>query len=94
LKDCFFGRYEDTCSSNAELIILQKIFKLTGLKRNEIFLDLGHGIGNAPIQAAATIGCESRGLELVKNRFSLSSAIQRKFCTLLKNREKEAQKVG
>ncbi len=72
---------------------MQKIFKLTDLKRHEIFLDLGHGIGNAPIQAAATIGCEGRGVELVKNRFSLSLAFQRRFCNLLEKTKDDMHEV-
>lgn len=41
---------------------------MTNLKPEEIFLDIGHGIGNATLQAAFTIGCESRGIEIVPER--------------------------
>lgn len=63
----------------------QKIFDITGLKRNDIFLDIGHGIGNAPIQAAVTLGCEARGLELVKDRFFESCKIRDSIVNALKN---------
>jgi len=35
---------------------------------NDIFLDIGHGIGNATLQCAFTVGCESRGIEIVPER--------------------------
>ena len=63
----------------------QKIFDITGLNRNEIFLDIGHGIGNAPIQAAVILGCEARGLELVEDRFLESCKIRDSILTTLKN---------
>jgi hypothetical protein len=46
------------------------------LKKDEIFIDIGHGIGNAVLQAALTIGCNSRGLELNRDRFLLSKEFQ------------------
>lgn len=77
----------------AFFLFFKKIFELTGLQRNEIFLDLGHGLGNAPIQAAATIGCEGRGLELVENRCLLSFAFQEMFCNLTKENSANIQQV-
>jgi len=47
---------------------MEEISKLADLKRNEIFLDIGHGLGNAVLQAAFTVGCEARGLEVVPER--------------------------
>ena len=44
------------------------------VKPDEIFIDIGHGIGNTPCQAAYTIGCESRGIELVQDRYDISIA--------------------
>ncbi len=38
------------------------------LDQNDIFIDIGHGIGNALLQAAYTMGCESRGIEVVDSR--------------------------
>ncbi|KAJ1450324.1 hypothetical protein M885DRAFT_532706 [Pelagophyceae sp. CCMP2097] len=46
----------------------QQIAVLAGLTRDEIFVDVGHGIGNAPIQLSFTIGCEARGIELSLGR--------------------------
>ncbi|GMH69053.1 hypothetical protein TL16_g05069 [Triparma laevis f. inornata] len=46
----------------------QKIAELTDLKASEIFVDVGSGVGNAPMQMACTVGCESRGIELMPDR--------------------------
>jgi cyclopropane fatty-acyl-phospholipid synthase-like methyltransferase len=47
------------------------------LKDDDVFLDLGHGIGNICIQAAYTIGCEARGIELVKARHLVAKDVLR-----------------
>jgi len=33
------------------------------LQATNLFLDIGHGIGNTCLQAAYTIGCDARGIE-------------------------------
>jgi len=38
------------------------------LQSSDIFIDIGHGIGNATLQAAYTRGCESRGIEIMEDR--------------------------
>jgi hypothetical protein len=35
--------------------------------RHDVFLDIGHGIGNTCLYASYCIGCESRGIEVVKS---------------------------
>lgn len=47
---------------------MKKIAEITRLAPGDIFLDIGHGIGNAALQCAFTIGCESRGVEIVPER--------------------------
>lgn len=66
----------DINSCNAFFVFGKKIFEHTNLKKDEIFIDIGHGIGNAVLQAALTIGCNSRGLELNRDRFLLSKEFQ------------------
>uniref|UniRef100_A0A7S4M4R7 Histone-lysine N-methyltransferase, H3 lysine-79 specific n=1 Tax=Odontella aurita TaxID=265563 RepID=A0A7S4M4R7_9STRA len=46
----------------------KRIIDMTELKPSEIFLDIGHGAGNACLQAAFTVGCEARGVEVVPER--------------------------
>ena len=38
------------------------------LDKESVFLDIGHGIGNACLQAAYTFGCETRGIEVDSGR--------------------------
>jgi hypothetical protein len=57
---------------DSPLVYLKMIFERAALKKDEIFIDIGHGIGNAVIQAALTIGCNSRGVELNSDRYALS----------------------
>ncbi len=54
------------------------------MKSNQIFANLGHGIGNTVIQAAATIKCEARGIELDEGRFKLSLKFRDHMCALMK----------
>lgn len=42
------------------------------LEKGQVFCDIGHGIGNLPIQAALTRGCESRGIEMVGDRHAIA----------------------
>lgn len=57
---------------------LQRLFRdIMGVEKKNIFVDLGHGIGNACLQSAYTIGCQSRGVELVDARFYASEAFRR-----------------
>ena len=48
-----------------------------GVEKKNTFVDLGHGIGNACLQASYTIGCHSKGVELVDARFYTSEAFRR-----------------
>ena len=42
------------------------------LKRSDVFLDIGHGVGNTCLQASYCTGCESRGIEIIKDRYDVS----------------------
>ncbi len=53
------------CCCHSPQKLLTTILELT---EDDIFLDFGHGIGNACLQAAYTIGCEARGIEVVSDR--------------------------
>jgi len=68
---------------------LQKIFKLTKLKQEDRFLDIGHGIGNAPLQAAYTIGCNSRGIEISKDRHFIAKLFEADLVELTSLKEKK-----
>jgi hypothetical protein len=50
--------------------------RLLHLRKNDVFVDIGHGIGNTLLQAAHTVGCEARGIEVVQSRNFLAQT----FC--------------
>jgi hypothetical protein len=47
---------------------VEKVFDLLNLSGNDVFLDIGSGIGTIPLQALCTRGCESRGVEILVER--------------------------
>ncbi|KAL1892017.1 Nucleosomal histone H3-Lys79 methylase [Ceratocystis pirilliformis] len=49
------------------------------MKSNQVFVDLGSGVGNVVIQAALEIGCESWGCEMMENACNLGDAQVREF---------------
>ena len=54
---------------------LEQIFEIMDLKESDIFIDLGHGIGAASLQASYTRGCEARGIEKMEGRFNVSTLL-------------------
>ncbi|KAJ9602923.1 Nucleosomal histone H3-Lys79 methylase [Cladophialophora chaetospira] len=51
---------------------LNKIFEETRLRSDQVFVDLGSGVGNCVLQAALETGCESWGCEMMKNCHALA----------------------
>ncbi|RAK82914.1 histone H3 methyltransferase [Aspergillus costaricaensis CBS 115574] len=58
---------------------ISTIFKETGLKSGQVFVDLGSGVGNVVLQAALEIGCESWGCEMMNNAAHLAELQQAEF---------------
>ncbi|KAE8131839.1 S-adenosyl-L-methionine-dependent methyltransferase [Aspergillus pseudotamarii] len=58
---------------------ISTIFKETGLKSGQVFVDLGSGVGNVVLQAALEIGCESWGCEMMQNACELAELQQTEF---------------
>lgn len=46
---------------------------------NQVFVDLGSGVGNVVLQAALEIGCESWGCEMMENACNLAEAQEEEF---------------
>ena len=44
------------------------VARITGLRADDVFVDVGCGVGNAVVQMACTVGCEARGIELMPER--------------------------
>ena len=53
--------------------------KIMQLKEDDVFLDIGHGIGNSCLQAAFTSGCEARGIEVVYSRNNIACVYRDKI---------------
>lgn len=58
---------------------LSTIFRETHLKSNQVFVDLGSGVGNCVLQAALEIGCEAWGCEVMKNPAKLAGKQAEEF---------------
>ena len=58
-----------------------------GVEKENTFVDLGHGIGNACLQASYTIGCKSNGVELVDARFYASEAFRRSLAKVVETKK-------
>jgi hypothetical protein len=67
-SNAIYGRIQTTAAH----YLLNSIAQLTP---RSVICDLGHGIGNLIIQAAYTIGCECRGIELISARHSVAEAL-------------------
>ncbi|GAM88280.1 hypothetical protein ANO11243_063130 [Dothideomycetidae sp. 11243] len=52
--------------------LASEMFRETGLRSDQVFVDLGSGVGNVVLQAALEIGCESWGCEMMKNPCDLA----------------------
>ncbi|PGG99991.1 histone-lysine N-methyltransferase, H3 lysine-79 specific [Helicocarpus griseus UAMH5409] len=55
------------------------IFKQTKLKSNQVFVDLGSGVGNVVLQAALEVGCESWGCEVMQNACDVADLQGKEF---------------
>ncbi|PQE33438.1 Histone-lysine N- H3 lysine-79 specific protein [Rutstroemia sp. NJR-2017a WRK4] len=51
----------------------------TRMKSDQVFVDLGSGVGNVVLQAALQIGCESWGCEYMPNASRLAAAQKKEF---------------
>ena len=51
----------------------------TKMKSDQIFIDLGSGVGNVVLQAALEIGCESWGCEMMENACTLAEDQAKEF---------------
>jgi H3 lysine-79-specific histone-lysine N-methyltransferase len=58
---------------------ISTIFKETKLKSDQVFVDLGSGVGNVVLQAALEVGCESWGCEMMPNACKLADLQREEF---------------
>lgn len=55
------------------------IIEETQLKSDQVFVDLGSGVGNVVLQTALEVGCESWGCEMMPNACELAEAQEKEF---------------
>ena len=58
---------------------LSRIFHETHLRSDQVFIDLGSGVGNCVLQAALETGCESWGCEVMDNPNTLAQLQAEEF---------------
>jgi cyclopropane fatty-acyl-phospholipid synthase-like methyltransferase len=61
---------------------MQRVFQIMDLQPTDIFIDLGHGIGNASLQAAYTRGCEARGIEIMQDRCFIADRFKERLAEI------------
>jgi hypothetical protein len=59
---------------------------ILGLRKDDVFVDFGHGIGSVALQASYTVGCKARGIELIPARQQVAKLFQVEFEKHLSNR--------
>ncbi|KAI9856529.1 MAG: Nucleosomal histone H3-Lys79 methylase [Trichoglossum hirsutum] len=58
---------------------ISKIFLDTRIRSDQVFVDLGSGVGNVVLQAALEVGCESWGCEMMENACELAERQEKEF---------------
>jgi len=58
---------------------ISEVLVKVGLTSDQIFVDLGSGVGNVVLQAALEFGCESWGCEMMENACKLAEAQEKEF---------------
>jgi hypothetical protein len=64
---------------------MKKMMEILDLRKDDVFLDVGHGIGNTCLHAAFCIGCVARGIEVVSGRHSIAEVFRDQL--IAQNRE-------
>ncbi|KAF4626996.1 hypothetical protein G7Y89_g11156 [Cudoniella acicularis] len=61
--------------------LVSKMLKKTELRSNQIFVDLGSGVGSVVLQAALEFGARSWGCEMMENACALAADQKREFAS-------------
>jgi len=79
--DFLKNKTESKDNTYGELLhpFVTKIFKETNLVSDQVFVDLGSGVGNVVLQAALEVGCESWGCEMMETACNLAEAQKKEF---------------
>ena len=74
-----YKAFDDSVYGELRPKFLTRIFKETKLRSDQVFVDLGHGVGNCVLQAALEIGCESYGCEKQNYPAQLAELQEKEF---------------
>lgn len=74
-----YKAFDDSVYGELRPKFLTRIFKDTKLRSDQVFVDLGSGVGNCVLQAALEIGCDSYGCEKQDNPALLAELQQQEF---------------
>ncbi len=69
----------DNIYGELEKPFISKVLAKVGLTSDQVFVDLGSGVGNVVLQAALEFGCESWGCEMMENACKLAEAQEKEF---------------
>ena len=64
---------------------IQEMCERSCVGKDDIFVDIGSGIGQVVIQVAATMGCKSWGYEVVEQRHSHAMVLKKTFLQVLRD---------
>lgn len=59
--------------------VTKLLVEQTKMTSDQVFIDLGSGVGNVVLQAALEIGCRSYGCEIMENACNLAEAQEKEF---------------
>ncbi|KAI1349852.1 histone methylation protein DOT1-domain-containing protein [Xylaria sp. FL0043] len=59
--------------------VTKLLVEQTKMTSDQVFIDLGSGVGNVVLQAALEIGCRSYGCEMMENACNLAEAQEKEF---------------
>jgi [histone H3]-lysine79 N-trimethyltransferase len=74
-----YKAFDDSVYGELKPRFMTRIFKETKLRSDQVFVDLGHGVGNCVLQAALEIGCESYGCEKQTHPAQLAELQEKEF---------------
>ena len=72
---------------------MREIIKNAGIKKDDLFLDLGSGIGNVVLQVAAECLCDSYGIEIMENPAQLAKKQRNEFLARMQYYKKPCGRI-
>lgn len=74
-----YESFSDNVYGELKPRLISEMFQKTKLKSDQVFVDLGSGVGNVVLQSALEVGCESWGIEMMENPCRLADLQRDEF---------------